>query len=195
MPRARSSSQATAAVRGMHQKHPAGRQTAAQLKAERANLVLARAAQKQSRAQLQNNLLQASSAPLVATQTIVAATPSAKAATKAGQKTARSIAHQTAFRNKGARTALGVREARGHLSIPRKPSLKKRAPGFKVPSHRITGIFRRVPKAIAPSGYLTATSWHQSRRAHHHPHALAARRRRRPAIKTWRNRRRTYRPR
>lgn len=190
---ARSSAQVRGAIESMHKKHPKGAQTSNQLRAERANLTVARAAIAQTKAQVVSSI-QSTTASVTAGAPLATAY-SVKASVKAGNKLSIATRKQTSFRLKGARRALGVREATARLGLPTAPSKYKKSPGFKLSPHKITGIIRRVPRYISPSGYLTTTSWRQGRHMHHHPHHLVQRRHRRLIVKRWRQRRGVKRPR
>ena len=150
----------------MHRKYSAGSQTAAQLNAERQNLIKAR----QARGQYRHT----------------------KSATYKGMRkstvksrgnaaAARAFNHHDIFFEKGKNRALGIK----YMQFHKKARLKKL---------RITGINKRFRSRIGPSRYEGRTTWGANRRPAFKKH-LGRRHRRFRSQSRWRGRGKRFTPR
>ena len=178
--------------------HPAGRQTGKQLAAERANLVIARAAQSavhraQTPAQLvaeRNNLAKARAV--------------AHAKHGKGHQTAAQLAAERRNLAKARLHRHNHRHGRGHSGLHRHGHHHGRHGSSHtirpLGTHRIsfngaykltikmpTGTNKKFVKRIAPTGFMTRTSWHSSR-THHFQKRLHTRRKRVAGVKHWHRR-------
>lgn len=179
---------AHAGTTAMHAKYPKGHQTPKQLAAERTNLVAARAAL----AIKHPYLMPHDNAALIGRQAAAGAAQALQsmlgAAQVASSKThgeriglAAGLAGQKLTHLRGTKHALGVREP----AFSQNPKLTIRKP---------TGIFKKAPKRIAPTAYDQRTGWRRSQ-THNMRKRLHIRKARLVHLKSWRHRKKSWRPR
>lgn len=202
---------------GLHKKHPAGHQTSAQLRAERANLILARAARGQMRAQARANLGSVNEAGAAAAElaTLASLTPvkkpyvyyantrkpssnyRLKPFTTTGYKRNPKIRTTGYKRNYRIQTEPGFTPSRALNPFTRHPygSHMLVVNLARQPSHRNpTGTFLKFRKRLAPGGYMRVSTWGASRRHHYHKR-LSIRKPHVERVKKWRKTRKRIRPR
>lgn len=150
----------------MHRKYPSGSQTAAQLAAQRANLIKARQARGQYR--------HTKSATYKGMRK---STVKSRGNAAAG----RAFKHHDIFFEKGKNRALGIK----YMQFHKKARLKKL---------RITGINKRFRSRIGPSRYKARTTWGANRRPAFKKH-LGRRHRRFRSQSRWRGRGKRFTPR
>ena len=177
--------------------HPAGRQTSKQLASERANLVLARAAQTSPHRTQSASQLAAERANLTKARMAEAL------AHPAGKQTVSQLAAERAnlAKARAREKALGI----GWYAHRKHKSHKSHKHGRRgthaalrpLGTHRIsfngaykltikmpTGVNHKFVQRIAPTGYMTRTAWHSSR-THHFQKRLHVRRKRVMGVKHW----------
>ena len=150
----------------MHRKYPSGSQTAAQLAAQRANLIKAR----QARGQYHHT-------KSATYKGMRKSTVKSRGNAAAG----RAFKHHDIFFEKGKNRALGIK----YMQFHKKARLKKL---------RITGINKRFRSRIGPSRYKGRTTWGANRRPAFKKH-LGRRHRRFRSQSRWRGRGKRFTPR
>lgn len=150
----------------MHRKYPSGSQTAAQLAAQRANLIKAR----QARGQYHHT-------KSATYKGMRKSTVKSRGNAAAG----RAFKHHDIFFEKGKNRALGIK----YMQFYKKARLKKL---------RITGINKRFRSRIGPSRYKGRTTWGANRRPAFKKH-LGRRHRRFRSQSRWRGRGKRFTPR
>ena len=168
--------------------HPAGAQTTKQLAAERANLVLARAAQATKGRTQSPAMLAAERTNLVKARSAAHAkhprghqTPKQLASERANLAKARLKRHNSHHGRRG-----GGRGAHNYAPLgTHKISFNG---SYKLTIRMPTGVNHKFVQRLAPTGYMTRTAWHSSR-THHFQKRLHMRRHRVPGVKHWHRRR------
>lgn len=176
-------------AQGLHKKHPAGHQTSKQLRAERANLVLARAVLTEAKsALLSEGVTKASVGAAEWELALIAALGPHKKSKGKNPHKIKTTGYKRNFRFKTTGYKKNYKFKTTGATFKRHPigSHELAVSLGRLPSHRTPiGLWKKFQKRKAPSGFLRVTSWSNSRR-HHYRKRLFVRKPHVQRLKKWR---------